>query len=124
MRIEPASQVPVFKQIAEYLRGCIAAGIYRADEPLPSKRVLGLKLGVNPHTVQHAYEELQQEGLVQARKGSGMFVAESGIDLAQTNSGKTCSQLLERAFRIARDANMPEDQIRNLIERALHNDQG
>ena len=124
MRIDPSSQVPVFKQIAEYLRGCIAAGIYRADEALPSKRVLGLKLGVNPHTVQHAYEELQQEGLVQARKGSGMYVAELGIDLAQTNSEKTCSQLLERAFRIAREANMPEDQIRNLIERALQNDKG
>ena len=78
MRVDPSSQVPVFKQIADYLRSCIAAGIYRADEALPSKRVLGMKLGVNPHTVQHAYEELQKEGLVQARKGSGMYVAESG----------------------------------------------
>jgi GntR family transcriptional regulator len=122
MRIEPASQVPVFKQIADYLRSCIAAGIYRKDEALPSKRVLGMKLGVNPHTVQHAYEDLQKEGLVQARKGSGMFVAEMGIDRAQTNSERTCLQLLDRAFRIAREAGLSDDQIRNLFDKALNND--
>jgi GntR family transcriptional regulator len=119
MRIDPSSQVPVFKQIAEYLRSSIAAGIYRPDEALPSKRVLGMKLGVNPHTVQHAYEDLQKEGLVRARKGSGMYVAESGIDRAQTNSERTCFQLLDRAIRIAREANLSEDQIRNLVEKAL-----
>ena len=68
-----------FKQIADYLRNCIAAGIYRPDEALPSKRMLGLKLGVNPHTVQHAYEELPTRGLVHARKGSGMYVSELGM---------------------------------------------
>lgn len=119
MRIDPASQVPVFKQIADYLRSCIAAGIYRADEALPSKRVLGLKLGVNPHTVQHAYEELQNEGLVQPRKGSGMYVTEAGVNRAQTNNERTCLLLLERAFRIAREANLSEDQLRGLIEKAL-----
>jgi len=119
MRLDPSSQVPVFKQIADYLRSCIAAGIYRLDEALPSKRVLGMKLGVNPHTVQHAYEELQKEGLVQARKGSGMYVSESGVGQAQTNSERSCFQLLERAFRIAREANLSEDQIRDLIEKAL-----
>jgi GntR family transcriptional regulator len=122
MRIDPASQVPIFKQIADYLRSCIAAGIYRTDEALPSKRVLGMKLGVNPHTVQHAYEDLQKEGLVQARKGSGMYVAESGIGRAQTNSERTCLLLLDRAFRIAHEAGLSEDQIRNLFDKALNHD--
>jgi GntR family transcriptional regulator len=124
MRVEPSSQVPVFKQIADYLRSCIAAGIYRSDEALPSKRVLGMKLGVNPHTVQHAYEELQKEGLVQARKGAGMYVSELGVGRAQTNSEQACFNLLAQAFKMAHEANLSEDQIKNLVERALHNDQG
>ena len=122
MRVDPSSQVPVFKQIADYLRSSIAAGIYRRDEALPSKRVLGMKLGVNPHTVQHAYEDLQKEGLVEARKGSGMYVAEAGIDRAQTGSERTCSEILERACRIAREAGLSKDQIRNLLDKALDND--
>ena len=122
MRIDPSSQVPVFKQIADYLRSSIAAGIYRPDEALPSKRVLGMKLGVNPHTVQHAYEDLQKEGLVEPRKGSGMYVAPSGIDRAHTNSERTCAELLDRAFRIAREANLSEDQIRSLLDKALNHD--
>ncbi|HEY4759008.1 MAG TPA: GntR family transcriptional regulator [Thermoguttaceae bacterium] len=119
MRVDPSSQVPVFKQIADYLRSCIAAGIYRPDEAMPSKRVLGMKLGVNPHTVQHAYEDLQKEGLVQPRRGAGMFVSEQSIGRAQTNSERACYKLLERAFRIAREANLSEDNIRNLVERAI-----
>ena len=122
MRIDPSSQVPVFKQIAEYLRSSIAAGIYRPEEPLPSKRVLGMKLGVNPHTVQHAYEDLQREGLVEARKGSGMYVAPSGIGRAQTGSERTCFELFERACRIAREAGLAQDQIRGLLEKALNNE--
>jgi GntR family transcriptional regulator len=124
MHVEPTSQVPVFKQIADYLRSSIAAGIYRSDEALPSKRVLGMKLGVNPHTVQHAYEELQKEGLVQARKGAGMYVAELGVGRAQSGSELACYKLLEQAFKMAREANLSEDQIKNLVERALRNDQG
>ena len=119
MRVDPSSQAPVFEQIADYLRGCIATGIYRPDEALPSKRVLGMKLGVNPHTVQHAYEELQKEGLVQARRGAGMFVSELGVGRAQTNSERACYKLLEGALRIAREANLSEDHIKNLVERAL-----
>ena len=78
MRVDPASQVPVFKQIADYLRSCIAAGIYRPDEALPSKRVLGMKLGVNPHTVQHAYDDLQKEGLVPGSQRLGHVCGGSG----------------------------------------------
>ena len=119
MRIDPLSQVPVFKQIADYLRSSIAAGIYRPEEPLPSKRTLGMKLGVNPHTVQHAYEELQKEGLVYVRRGLGIFVSQRGVGRAQTSAERACYELLERAFRMARGADLSEEQTQRLVERAM-----
>ena len=119
MRIEASSQVPVFKQIADYLRGGIAAGVYRTDEALPSKRALAMKLGVNPLTVQHAYAELEKEGVVYPRKGVGMFVAPRGVGKAQTKSERACYELLTQAFRMAREANLQVDEIDALVKKAL-----
>ena len=119
MRVDPTSQIPVFKQIADYLSSSIAAGVYQPDEALPSKRALGMKLGVNPHTVQHAYAQLEQAGLVYARKGVGMFVASRGVGRAQTKSEKACYESLVLALKLARDAGLSDRRIRGLVGRAL-----
>ena len=47
--------------------------------PLPSARELAVELRVNPNTVQRAYRELERDGVVQARRGSGTFVSESAL---------------------------------------------
>ena len=120
MLIDSSNQSPVFKQIADYLRSGIAAGVYRPDEALPSKRTLAIKLGVNPLTVQHAYSVLEREGLVVARKGVGMFVAGRGVVRAQSRSEQACYELLAQAFRTAREADLSDDRIQVLIDKALH----
>jgi GntR family transcriptional regulator len=119
MHIDLSNQSPVFKQIADYLRSNIAAGIFRPDEALPSKRALAEKLGVNPLTVQNAYMVLEREQLVVARKGVGMFVAKRGVGRAQTRSEQDCYDRLVQALRMAREADLPEAQIRTLIDKAL-----
>ncbi len=118
MHIDSSSQVPVFKQIASYLRGGIAAGVYRADEALPSKRALAIKLSVNPLTVQHAYAQLEVEGLVYVRKGVGMFVAKRAASTARKQSEEVCYQQLVDAFRTAHDANLSEKQLDSLVKKA------
>lgn len=116
---DPTGHHPLFRQIADYLRGNIAAGIYRPDEALPSKRTLALKLGVNPLTVQHAYSELEREGLVESRKGIGMFVSSRGVGRARNKSEQACYQRLLQAIQTARRADLSEQQIRELVEQAL-----
>ncbi len=118
MHIDSSSQVPVFKQIASYLRGGIAAGVYRVDEALPSKRTLAMKLSVNPLTVQHAYAQLEAEGLVYVRKGVGMFVAKRAASTARKQSEEVCYQQLVDAFRTAHDANLSEKQLDSLVKKA------
>lgn len=116
---DSSSQTPKYKQIADYLRGGIASNVYRTGEVLPSKRTLAIKLGVNPLTVQHAYDVLETEGLVVARKGVGMFVAGYGVVRAQSRSERACYNLLYQACRLARDANLPETQIQALMNKAM-----
>ena len=87
MRIEPDSPVPIFQQIADGLRAAVAAGVYRPGDLIPSVRQQALALVVNPNTVQRAYEQLEREGLVESRKGTGMVVCPDGLARARDGSG-------------------------------------
>jgi GntR family transcriptional regulator/MocR family aminotransferase len=64
-------------QVADQLRARIESGELAPDSRLPASRALARRLGVNRITVVNAYAELEAEGLVVSRVGSGTFVAAS-----------------------------------------------
>ena len=64
----------------DYFRSQIAAGILAQGEKLPSVRELASQLSINPNTIQRAYRELEQLGLVRTIPGKGCFVC--GTDSA------------------------------------------
>lgn len=82
IRVDPQSAVPVFTQIADAVRRDAATGHVRAGDRLPSAREVAAGLGVNLHTVLHAYQQLRDEGLVDMRRGRGAVITESAEPLA------------------------------------------
>ena len=74
----PATTSSQAKPVYLKLRDMIAAGIiegrYKEGEMLPSVRVLAAEEGANPLTVAKAYQQFQADGLVEVRRGVGMFV--------------------------------------------------
>jgi GntR family transcriptional regulator len=65
---------PPYLQVAEDLRGAIAAGDLRPGERLPSGRDLARRYGVAVMTMQKALALLRDEGLVASYQGRGVFV--------------------------------------------------
>ena len=116
--INPQSPVPVYRQIADYIRRAVAAGVYRPGEAIPSVRALALDLTVNPNTVQRAFEELEREGLVEVRKGLGMFVAKNGLVSAQAQSEQAMQEAFVQAIRGGRAARIPSKRIRSAFDEA------
>ncbi|MGD9938784.1 MAG: PLP-dependent aminotransferase family protein [Clostridia bacterium] len=78
-RIFKDDDAPLYVQAASAIRGGILDGSLRPGDRLPSVRKLSDELGVNPATVVAAYRILTSEGLLQARHGSGAFVAETAL---------------------------------------------
>ncbi len=72
--IDPGNALPMFKQIEEFLRQSIRSGAMAPETRLPATRRLAQDLGVNRITVQNAYAELEADGLIFSRTGSGTFV--------------------------------------------------
>lgn len=67
---------PVCPQIYEQLCLMIASGELSPNEKLPSVREMAVQLGVNPNTVQHAFELLAQDSVLYSVLGSGWYVCE------------------------------------------------
>lgn len=64
------SDVPVYRQIADELRGLVAREQLGDGDELPSVRRLGQLVGVNQNTVAKAYRILAEEGLLDLRHGA------------------------------------------------------
>ncbi len=69
------SDTPLYKQVEQFLRDEILSASLPADTRLPSSRELASGLGVNRITIANAYADLEAEGLVYSKPGSGTYVA-------------------------------------------------
>lgn len=74
LRVDPASGVPLFDQLAASVRAEIARGALKPGDRLPAARDVAASLDVNIHTVLHAYQDLRDEGLIELRRGRGAIV--------------------------------------------------
>ncbi|MGE5463023.1 MAG: PLP-dependent aminotransferase family protein [Syntrophothermus sp.] len=72
--LDRQSTTPLYQQIKTYLRQGILSGSLAADTRLPASRQLAQDLGVNRITVENAYAELEAEGLILSKLGSGTYV--------------------------------------------------
>jgi GntR family transcriptional regulator len=97
--IDAGDPRPVFRQIADEIRRCVAVGILKPDEPLPAVRKMASDLKVNANTVQHAYRTLEQEGAVYVRRGLGTFVSPHPPDAARKKPALIARQIAERMLR-------------------------
>ena len=68
---------PLYEQIVEKFRHLILNGALKPGEKMPSVRQLAMDLSINPNTIQRAYMQLEQEGLIYPVKGTGNFIADS-----------------------------------------------
>jgi GntR family transcriptional regulator len=97
IKIDNASDRPVYQQIIDQVKRDIAIGRLGRDEKLPTVRQLAGQLAINPNTIAKAYQQLEREGIITTRPGSGAFVANLGSDLSGSVKKKLISEDLERA---------------------------
>ena len=97
IKIDNASDRPVYQQIIDQVKRDIAIGRLGRDEKLPTVRQLAGQLAINPNTIAKAYQQLEREGIITTRPGSGTFVANLDSDLSSSVKKKLISEDLERA---------------------------
>src|SRR5512142_34027 len=72
---------PIYRQLRDRVVAMILDGVLKEGDPLPSVRNVAAEYRVNPLTVLKGYQQLVEEGLVETRRGRGMFINAGARDL-------------------------------------------
>ena len=93
-QLELDQKSPIYLQIVRFVMQAIASGQLRQDDELPSRRVLATQLGINPMTVQKAYQQLEAEGYLITSNNSV-----SRISATKTQQKRIRNLLIEEEVR-------------------------
>lgn len=74
MDLEWNDNQPIYRQLRDRVAAMLLDAVLKEGDPLPSVRTVAAEYRVNPLTVLKAYQELVDEGLVETRRGRGMYI--------------------------------------------------
>ena len=114
IRLDPSSRIPVYQQIKEQITELIVMGVFPTEGRLPSVRALATETGLNPNTVQKAYQELESEGIIYTVGGKGCFVG--GRENAAAATRQKAMDELVQALRQGRLAGLDRTMAQELLE--------
>jgi len=117
--VDPKSSTPLYVQIKEQMRLAVASGAIKPGEQVPTVRDLATQLRINLNTVARAYRELQSEGLLTSRQGSGTFVSPDAQAISQTESRQMVRQMLDRVAATARSLQIERDELLALVAEVI-----
>lgn len=92
------TNVPIYQGLIEKIERAVLAGKYAPGQQLPTIRELAAQAGVNPNTVQRAYAELENSGLVNSQRTAGRFVT-TDTPLIEARRKETAKQHAETYFK-------------------------
>src|SRR5260370_32875169 len=95
VHVNSASGTPIYLQLMEQVKHAIETGALRPGEQLPTLRRLAEELVINPNTVVRAYRELEHEGVVEIRHGSGAIVSQAAA--GRTTIARQARALMQSA---------------------------
>ncbi|MGI9271148.1 MAG: GntR family transcriptional regulator [Woeseiaceae bacterium] len=75
-----SEDLPIYRQLRDRVVAMILEGVLGDGDALPSVRNVAAEYRLNPLTVLKGYQELVDEGLVEKKRGRGMFVTDGARD--------------------------------------------
>jgi DNA-binding transcriptional regulator YhcF (GntR family) len=115
--IDPASPVPVYRQVVDNLRSLLVEGDLQPGDTLPTVRELGLEIGVHFNTVAEAYRLLAAEGWLDLRRRRGAVVMKRSTPVQQPEAGAHFSRNLRQLIAQVRAEGLPLRAITHELER-------
>jgi GntR family transcriptional regulator len=118
-RPNPSLGLPIYLQLMEQVKHAIETGILRSGDQLPGIRPLAEELVINVNTIAKAYRELEHEGVIELRHGSGAFVSQNKRAGKLATHLRAAQSLVADVVERMRAQGVSENEIRRLFEAEL-----
>jgi len=118
-KLNPSVGQPLYLQLIEQVRHAIETDVLQDGDQLPGIRTLAEQIAVSHNTIAKAYSELEHEGLLDLRHGSGAYVLAPRNTKSQTDRIRTAQERVRTLVESLKDRDFSEEEIRRLFEAAL-----
>ena len=118
-RLAPISGQPLYLQLMQQIRHAAETGGLHDGDQLPGIRTLAEELVVSPNTVAKAYSELEHEGLLELRQGSGAFVCVKRRTRSLTDHVQASRRRIRELVKQLREDGLLDEEIRRAFEAEL-----
>jgi GntR family transcriptional regulator len=118
--IRSDSSIPIYEQIVSQMIFSIASGADVPGELVLSVRDLAFQLRVHPNTVARAYQELERDGILVARRGKGMEVTAEAPGICKSKRQDIVRNRIREALREAVNSALQPDEVEKLVKEELH----
>jgi GntR family transcriptional regulator len=116
-RLNQSSGIPLYLQLIEQVKHAVETGALREGDQLPTIRKVAVDLVMNPNTVVRAYRELEHEGVLELKHGSGAFIKESAGGRARVM--RKAQTVVQSAIEKLAALGLTEDELRRVFENEL-----
>lgn len=117
--IDPANGLAIYEQVVRQVVFAVAAGALQPGDLVPSVRELARELAINPNTVARAYRQLQDDGVLQSIRGTGLAVAEGARRRCQSERLKLLRCRIQQVLEEAKQSQLEHAQLVSLVENEL-----
>ncbi|MDP8982130.1 MAG: GntR family transcriptional regulator [Acidobacteriota bacterium] len=118
-KLNPAAGEPLYLQLMQQIRHAVESGALEDGDQLPGIRTLAEELVVSPNTVAKAYSDLEHEGLMQLRHGSGAFICVNRRTRCLADRVNEARRRVGNLIGDLRDEGLHDDEIRRAFEAEL-----
>ncbi|HLJ89787.1 MAG TPA: GntR family transcriptional regulator [Candidatus Angelobacter sp.] len=118
-KLNPQAGQPLYLQLMQQIRHAIDTGALRAGDQLPGIRTLAEEIVVSHNTVAKAYSELEHEGTIELRHGSGAFIASRNKVQARSERFRHAQDRVRVLVEALRRDGWSDDEIHRMFEAEL-----
>lgn len=112
------SRLPIYEQLYKSVTRMAALGVLAKGEELPSVRSLAQELGINPNTVQKAYQMLEHDGVICTVPGRGSFLSDDASAILRQR--ELSAQKLRQAVETAVECGMSREEVFALVKNTVN----
>ena len=119
IRIQESSGIAIYDQVVRQIKYAIADGAIREGELVPSVRELAKTIAINPNTVSRAYQQLQNDKVLENVRGTGLAVKKSAAARCKKERTSLIQLRVRDVLSEAWQSKLAIDELRSLVDEEL-----